>query len=156
VFHIYIYKNTSIIFTLLYPLYLPFPSRCCPTLNMTYFTFLSFIVLVYVRCSVGFCLGILPVNILYFNQSYPSIILPYTFTLPSIVQQFCLHFIVSCSYTDVMYFNIIHSLLLSSSFPPPSVSSDSPTIGNVLHLQYIHTYIYIYTIMLLFVFIFHI
>jgi hypothetical protein len=46
----------------------------------------------------------------------------------------------------VVYFNITHSLLLSSSFPPPQVSSISPTIGKMFCI-----YFYIYVIMLVFV-----
>jgi hypothetical protein len=34
------------------------PFCCCLHLSMTYFTLLSFIVLVSIHCSVGFCLGI--------------------------------------------------------------------------------------------------
>jgi hypothetical protein len=42
---------------------------------------------------VGFCLGILPVNILYLISLTPSIILPYPFSLLCIVQQFSVHFV---------------------------------------------------------------
>jgi hypothetical protein len=80
---------------------------------------------------MGFCLGILPVNILSMISLIPSIILPYPFLLSRIVQQFSVCLIMSCSYTNVMYFNIIHSLSFLSSFPPPLVSSKSPTFGNI-------------------------
>jgi hypothetical protein len=123
-----------------------FPSSTLPLTWPVYIPVL--IVLVSVHCSVEFCLGILPVNIWYFNQSNISITLPYSFSIPCIVQQFSVCFLVFCSYTDVIYFNIIHSLL-SSSFSPPFVSSNSLTIGNMF---------YTYMIMLVFVFgsIFHI
>jgi hypothetical protein len=60
-------------------------------------------------------LSIFPVNIFYFNQYN----LPYYSSLPfpltCIDQQFSVHFIVS--YRDMMYFNIIHTLSFSFSFP---------------------------------------
>jgi hypothetical protein len=66
--------------------HLPSPSCYYPPLNGTCFTFLSFIILVSVHCSLGFCLGILPVNILCFNQSnhlyYSS--LPFSLNLETI------------------------------------------------------------------------
>jgi hypothetical protein len=80
------------------------------TLNMICFTFLSFIVFVSVHCSVGVCLGILSVNILYFNQSNSLYYSSLSFPLFCIVQQFLVHFLVLFYYTDVMYFNIIHCL----------------------------------------------
>jgi hypothetical protein len=70
VFHIHtLTERTSTIFTFLYPPHLPSSSHYYPALNMTCFTFLSFIVLVLVHCSVWLCLGILPAFILYFYQS---------------------------------------------------------------------------------------
>jgi hypothetical protein len=52
---------------------------------------------------------------MYFNQSNPSITLPHPFPIPFIVQvPVC--FAVSCSYIDVMYFNIINSLIFSSHY----------------------------------------
>jgi hypothetical protein len=48
---------------------LPSVFHCHSPLNMTYFTFLSFIIHMSVYCSVRFCLNILPVNIWYNNQS---------------------------------------------------------------------------------------
>jgi hypothetical protein len=72
VFHIHTcIENKLTIFTLLYPLHLPSLSYNYPSLNMTCFIFLSFIVLVPAQCLLGFCLGILPVNMLYFSQSNP-------------------------------------------------------------------------------------
>jgi hypothetical protein len=67
-FHIHTCKeNISTIFTFLLPLHLHSPSCYYPLLNMTCFTF--HFIGISVLCSVGFCLGILPVNMLYFNQS---------------------------------------------------------------------------------------
>jgi hypothetical protein len=78
-----------------------------------------------------FCLSILLVNILCFNQSntfcYSSS--PYILCCWTVFSMFC----VSCSYTDVIYFNIIH-VLTFFSFPPPLVSSGSPSSGNVLYI----------------------
>jgi hypothetical protein len=65
-----------------------------------------------VHCLVVFCLGILPVNILYFNQSNPSITLPYPSPLTRIVQQFSVFFIMACYLIHVMNFNIIQSIIL--------------------------------------------
>jgi hypothetical protein len=57
-FHIYTcIKSTSTIFTFLFPLDLPSPSSCYPTLNMICFTVLSFIVyssVSYLYCSLIF------------------------------------------------------------------------------------------------------
>jgi hypothetical protein len=64
---------------------------------VTCFTFLSFIVQVSAHCSVWFCLGILPVNILYFNQPNPA---PMTLPYPS---PFCaVLFDVSCTWMSVL------------------------------------------------------
>jgi bacteriorhodopsin len=50
-------------------------------------------------------------------------------------------FTVSCSYTDVMYFNVFTLW----SFSSPLVSSNSPTVERAL-------YVYVYVVMLVFVF----
>jgi hypothetical protein len=82
-----------------------------------------------VYCSVGFCLGILPVNILYFNQSHPSITLPYPFLPPHIVQQFSLFY---CFVPTQMQCILILFTPSFSSFPHPLVSFNSSAIGNML------------------------
>jgi hypothetical protein len=84
----------------------------------------------------GFCLGILPVNILYLSHLAPSTTLPHPFP-PTLYCSVC--FIVSCSYTDVKDFIIFQSLPLFSSFPPPLVSSNKPIFGNMfcIYLYYI-------------------
>jgi hypothetical protein len=72
-FHIHTcVESISTTFALHHPLHLPSPIITCAA-------FLSFIVLVSVHRSVGFCLGILPVNMLSFNQSNPFVTLPYPF-----------------------------------------------------------------------------
>jgi hypothetical protein len=102
---------------------------------MTFFTFPSFIV----------CLlfsGVLP---WYFTCKYivqihlTFLLLFFTFPPPCIVQQFSVHFLVSCSYIDVMYFNIIHyhSLL----HPPLLVSPNSSTVETCSHI-YIFAFIF--------------
>jgi hypothetical protein len=87
---------------------------------MTCVKFLSFIILVSAHCSVRFCLGILPVNILYFNQPYPlyysSHPFPLTLYWSTVFSAFhCL------DPTQMMYFNITPSLLFFSLFPRPSL-----------------------------------
>jgi hypothetical protein len=62
------------------------------------------------------------------------------------VYQFSMCFVVTCSYTDVMYFIIIHSLTFFPSFPPLLVTSNSLTFGNTFCV-----YLYVYMIMLVFV-----
>jgi hypothetical protein len=63
----------------------------------------------------------------------PSITLPYPFPPTHTVQEFSMCFVVSCSYTNAMYFNII--LFLSfSSFPPSLVFSNSPNWKHVLYI----------------------
>jgi hypothetical protein len=126
-------------FTLLYPLHLPSPPTAA---DLFYIPVLH---------CFSVCLlfsGALPWNftwnILYFNQSNPLYYSSLPFPLPCIVQHFSMSFVASCSYTDVMYFNIFHSLSLFSSFSPPLVSSNSPTFGNMFRI-YIYMYIYIYT-----------
>jgi hypothetical protein len=93
----------------------------------------------------GFCLSILPVNILCLNQSTPPLLFLPFFSQPCNFQQFSVCFILSCSYTDVVYF-IIHSLSFFSYFPPFLVSSNSPTLGNMFCI-----YLYVYMIVLVFV-----
>jgi hypothetical protein len=64
-FHVpYSWLSTSTILTILYPFHLPSPLTW-PVLHSYPSLFVP------VHCSVEFCLGILPVNILYFNQSNP-------------------------------------------------------------------------------------
>jgi hypothetical protein len=75
------------------------------------------IVLVSIHCSVEFCLGILPVNILYFNQCNPLYYSSLLFLRPPVLfYSFQRIFFVSCSFTDVIYFNIIHFLSFFSFF----------------------------------------
>jgi hypothetical protein len=77
-FHIHTcIKSTSVIFTLFHPPHLPTPSNYDPLLKMPWFAFLSFIVLVFVHCLVGSCLGILPVNIIHVTSQAPSTTLRY-------------------------------------------------------------------------------
>jgi hypothetical protein len=63
------------------------------------------------------CLGILRVNTLYFSQSnllyYSSLSLPPTPT----DKHFSVHSVVSCSYTNDIYFNVFHYLSFFSSSP---------------------------------------
>jgi hypothetical protein len=77
-----------------------------------------------------FCLAILPVNILCFNQSTPLYCFSSPFSLyPVLLNSFqCVSFSYSC--TDVMYLYIIHSLSLFFSFPPPLIFN-SPIFGNM-------------------------
>jgi hypothetical protein len=83
-----------------------------------------------VHCLVGLCLAILSVNMLYFN---PPLLLFLTTLFPlSFKYKFSICFIVSFSYTDVIYFSFIHALSFFSFFPPPLVSSNSPVFGNML------------------------
>jgi hypothetical protein len=75
-------------------------------------------------CSlpVEFFLGISCVNIVYFNQSNFHYYISFPFNLlPSIVQQFSMDFVVSCSYSNVMYFNIINSIILFCFASSPSL-----------------------------------
>jgi hypothetical protein len=58
----------------------PSPPSFYPLLNMTCFTFLSFIVYMSVHYSVEFCHGILSINMLCLNQSNPSTTLPSPFS----------------------------------------------------------------------------
>jgi hypothetical protein len=74
---------------------------------------------VYIQCSKGFHHGISSVNLLYFKQITPSITLPYLFSSIPIIQQISVCFVTPFSYTDAMYFDIIHSLPFSFPFPLP-------------------------------------
>jgi hypothetical protein len=91
------------------------PVPLLPPLNMTCFTFLPFIVLVF---SGVFVLVFYLQIFCYFTCKYivlssvnPSTTLPYPFPILCIVQQLSVCFIVSCSYTNVTYFNITHLVL---------------------------------------------
>jgi hypothetical protein len=66
----------------------------------------------------------------------PSLLLFFILVPPCSAQQFSVCFLVYCSYTNVVYFNIfLYSLSFFSSFHPPLVSSKSLTFGkNVLHI----------------------
>jgi hypothetical protein len=103
-------ENTSTVFIFLYLFHLPSLSHWYPPVNVTYSAFVSFIISLSVHCSIWFCLSIIPVNILDFNQSNPPFVsLPYSFPLlPYYCSAVSLHFVVSCSYTEVKYINIIH------------------------------------------------
>jgi hypothetical protein len=91
-------------------IYPPSPTSALPLTYLFYIPVLH--CSMSVHCSVGFCLDILPVNILYFNQSNSSITLPYPFPPTLHCSTFSVCFTVSCSYTDVMFLNIIHSIIL--------------------------------------------
>jgi hypothetical protein len=106
---------------------------------MTCSTSLYSIVSVSLHYSVGACLGILPINILYFNPSKP-----FYFSASPFPQTLYCSAVFSVSlclvpYTDAMYFNIIHCLSFFS-FLPSSFSSNRPTIRN---MPYICVYVYI-------------
>jgi hypothetical protein len=103
---------------LFYPLHLPFPSLNALALNMTCFIFLPSLVKYLIIVQWGFCLDFTCKYILLKLVCSPQLLFSLTFSLA-----------VSCLYTDVMYFIIIHSF--SSSFPPPSVSSNSLTFRNM-------------------------
>jgi hypothetical protein len=76
-------------------------------------------------------------------QSIKTPLLPFPF--PCIVQQLSVCFIIPSSYTDAMYFNIIHSFILfflSLSL----VSSNCPTIGNMFSVYvYMIIRVFMYT-----------
>jgi hypothetical protein len=123
-------ESISIIFTLLYPLHLTFPSHYYSLFNITCFIFLSCIVLTCVHCSVGFCLGILPINTLYFNQSnplcYSSLFFSPTLYCLTVFSTFwCVLFLHRC------YVFQCYSLSFFSSFPSPLVSTNCPTFENM-------------------------
>jgi hypothetical protein len=115
-FHIHTYvENASTVFTL-FILFI-YPPLLANTLhlNMTCFTFLSFTVL-----SIYSWFGGFTVNIWYFNQSdflyYPSLsFFPILYCSP-VFSVFC------CIYTDAVYFNIIHSIILFFFPSSPSLS----------------------------------
>jgi hypothetical protein len=69
-------ESLSIIVTLLYPLYLPSPSHKCPPTPAWLFHILSFLFRYLFVFQWGFCLGILPVNILCLDQSNPLTTFP--------------------------------------------------------------------------------
>jgi hypothetical protein len=97
----------STIFILLYTFHLPFPSPS----NLTYFTFLTFIVLECVLVLWCVALVFSLISILYFNQSTLQLfVFLILFFLVCIVQQSVVHFIVSSFYTNVIYFSIVHCL----------------------------------------------
>jgi hypothetical protein len=109
---------TSIIFTLFYLLHLPSFSHYYPPLNITCITSLSFIVLVSLHYLEGFCLGILPVNILYFSQSNPLYYSSLSFTPTSYCSTVfsvfhCALFILSCDIFQ--YYSLPISLFSFSS-----------------------------------------
>jgi hypothetical protein len=94
-FHIYTcVENRLTTFTILYPLHSPSPSPSYPPLTMTCFKFLSFTVSVSVRCAVCFCLGILPVSILYRNRSNPLYYSSLAFSPTPYCQQLSVSFAV--------------------------------------------------------------
>jgi hypothetical protein len=128
-------ESTSTTFTLLYPLHLPSPSCYYPLLNMTCFTF---IVEVPVHCTMGVCLGILPVNMLYRNQSNPFCYSSPPFSPYSVLFN-SFQCISLCLVPTQMWYISILSTICHSSYPPPSVSFNSLTFGNISHI-YIHIY----------------
>jgi hypothetical protein len=96
-------------------IYSPLPSPPTSTLPSSWpcFTFLSFIISVTVLCSLGFCLGILPENILYFNQSNSSVTLLYTFPHLVLFNSFqCVLFLHRC---DVFQYYSLFVLFFPSS-----------------------------------------
>jgi hypothetical protein len=111
-------------------------------LNRTCFTFLSFIFLVYIHCSRGFCHGISSMNILYFYYINPSFALPYSF-FPA-----CYSTVFSASsthmncililFTQVIYIYIyvhIHSYLYTYMFICICLSSIYLSVYIWLHLE---------------------
>jgi hypothetical protein len=71
-----------------------------------------------------------------------STTLPHPFPHPMLFNSFQCVFLCH-SYTAVMHIIIIHPQSFIPSFPPPLVTSSSPTFGNMLH-KYMHMYIYIF------------
>jgi hypothetical protein len=66
----------------------------------------------------GFCIGMLPVNILCLNKpNFLHYYSPPFLPLLCIAQQFSVCSVVSYSYTDVMYFTIFHSIILLFLLP---------------------------------------
>jgi hypothetical protein len=81
--------------------------------------------------------GTSPVNILYFNQYNPPPLILLTLSLlPLIIQQLLMWFVVHSSYTDAMYFNIIHYHSFLSLLP------QSPQTAPLLITFHIYTCIY--------------
>jgi hypothetical protein len=70
-----------------------------------------------VRCSVGFCLGILPVNLLHFNPSNPSITLPYPFP-PTLYCQIN-HIWVGIRHSEIYFLVLIWDRVLLCSLGWP-------------------------------------
>jgi hypothetical protein len=101
------------------------------------------------HCTKGLCYVISSVSILYFNQPNPSITL---LTLSPTSYYSMAFSVFSCAFfhTDVMYFNIIHSLPFSFPLSSPLVSSNSSTIVNMFY-TYKQRYRYIYTTVSVFV-----
>jgi hypothetical protein len=99
-------RSTSTVLIFFYPFHLTLPPMLVPSPKHDVFYSPVLHCLVSVQFSVGFCLGILPVNTLYFKQSNSlyhssSNFSPYSSTVS-------VYFVVSCSYTNVMYLNMIH------------------------------------------------
>jgi hypothetical protein len=118
-FHIHACVETiSTMFTLLCSLHLLSPpSRTLPSTCLVLYSCPALF-----KCLfIGVLHGILTVNrYLYLVGLTPAPLLFLTlFLLPCIIQHFSICFVVSYSYSDVIYFNIIHSTIL---FSPPSLS----------------------------------
>jgi hypothetical protein len=125
-------ENKLTIFTLLYPLHSPSPTT--NTLPYHDLVYISVLYWLFVHCSVGFCLGILPVNILYFNQSTPPLLFLSLFPLPCIIQQFSVFsFVLFLHRCDIFQ---LFTLSFSSSFPPALASSNSHYRKHVLYYMY--------------------
>jgi hypothetical protein len=90
-----------------------------------------------------FCLGILPINVLFLNQFNPLHYSFLTFSPYTVLFNSFQCVSLSCSHTDVMYFIITHPVSFFPSFPPPLVSYSSPTFGSMFCI-----YLYVYMIML--------
>jgi hypothetical protein len=114
--------------TLLYPLHLPSLSHYCSPFNRTYFTFLSFIICVY-SLFKGFAMVFYLWIYCTLISLIPTITLPYHIHLILYYSKAFSSFFMPSSFTDAMYVNIIHSLLLSFHLSPPPSHSNSPTIG---------------------------
>jgi hypothetical protein len=101
-------ENTSTTYIFLYRVHLPSLSYYDLLLNMTCLHTLSVIVCV-CSCFIGLCLGVLSVNMLYFNHT-PSVFLPYPFLLKHCSTDF------SAFHCLLIYFNVFLFFPFSPSF----------------------------------------
>jgi hypothetical protein len=122
-FHIHTcVENTSAIFTFLYPLHLLSSSHYFPSLNMIYFTFLSFIVLVSVPLPCYFICKYITLQ-----SVNPSLLFFLTLSSSPTCSTIFSEFVVFC--TNVTQFQ--YYVLSFSSFPPLLVCFNSPKIRNM-------------------------